>query len=172
MAINSFGPPECIVTLQSNLKYTFTGTGHLLEALRAPGSGFNGPHNHHGTEGYRRLAQLGESLVRVAIIEESYARGLDRGMTNMAIQRMPEHLLTCGKSMQLDGCINQNPSQQGERPSPKMVTQCMQALLAAVYFDCEQDMRRFKEVLLGINLLSQVEHTTPLFGDSVMVMQS
>lgn len=72
-------PPQYITELQRSLQYDFNNMGHLVEALRAPGAGYLGPTLQRGNEGYRRLAQLGECLLRVAIIDESYVRGLDRG---------------------------------------------------------------------------------------------
>ena len=43
-----------------------------MEALRAPGAATNTFYEQQGTEGYRNLAQLGESLIRLLIIDDGY----------------------------------------------------------------------------------------------------
>lgn len=71
--------PAYIASLQGDLAYSFSNMRNLVEALRAPGAGFDTQFNVQGVDGYRRLSQLGESLLRMIIIDEGYTRGDQRG---------------------------------------------------------------------------------------------
>ena len=70
--------PAYIASLQGALTYSFSNMRNLVEALRAPGAGFDTQSNVQGVDGYRRLSQLGESLLRTIIIDEVYIRGDQR----------------------------------------------------------------------------------------------
>lgn len=80
MAAPTVGPPQHILDLQMSLQYKFVHLRYLVEALRAPGSGYTNPQaDQQGNDGYRRLAQLGDSLLRTMIIDDGYVCNKDRG---------------------------------------------------------------------------------------------
>lgn len=79
MSTNVSRQPDHIVALQDSLNYQFSSLRYLVEALRAPGSGANMFHDYQGTDGYRRLAQLGEIVIRLAIVDDGYSCGSERG---------------------------------------------------------------------------------------------
>ena len=98
MAGNPTAVPEYIQVLQASLDYNFTNMRYLVEALRAPGSGFNTHQNQHGVDGYRRLAQLGESLVQSVVIDDCYHRDMERGQMSELKRRGQELTMKQEKS--------------------------------------------------------------------------
>ncbi|KAK7906360.1 hypothetical protein PG985_016366 [Apiospora marii] len=173
MATNPPSTPEHITALQTALRYNFNGMRHLVEALRAPGSGFNTPQSQNGVEGYRRLAQLGESLIQTIIIDECYHQGMNRGSINEQLQRLPSTLLERAQQISLEMCISMNPSQQGIPPSPKMIIQSMQAIMAAVYLDSQRNIGQFVETLRHVGLLGvQAAYASSSAVGSVEAMQT
>jgi dsRNA-specific ribonuclease len=59
--------------LKSTLTYQFTNPRHLLEVLRAAGSGYNIYQSRTIIDGNKRLAQLGDAVIKLAVLEDWYA---------------------------------------------------------------------------------------------------
>lgn len=80
MAASTAGLPQHTLDLQRSLDYQFMDLRYLVEALRAPGSGFTSAQaDQQGNDGYKRLAQLSDSLLRTMIIDEGHLCNKDRG---------------------------------------------------------------------------------------------
>jgi len=69
-----------VENLQSTLTYQFTNPRHLLEVLKAAGSGQNIDQSRTFIDGNKRLAQLGDAVMKLALLEDWYASGTDRGL--------------------------------------------------------------------------------------------
>jgi dsRNA-specific ribonuclease len=72
--------PPAMEHLQSTLTYQFMNPRHLLEALRTTGSGYNIYQSRTVTDGNKRLAQLGDAVMELAVLEDWYASGTERGL--------------------------------------------------------------------------------------------
>lgn len=168
MATTTGGPPQQIVDLQEQIGYHFTDIRFLFEALRAPGCGSTFGHDPQGNDGYRRLAQLGDSVLRMVVVDEGYAQGKDRGKCthqqgredaesnpasiNMDIEQLLKTLPNCGQRLRIPACLRTNPNHQAS-PSPKMLGQCIQALFAAVYLDSRRDVDSLRRILYHNEIL-------------------
>ncbi|EMD59040.1 hypothetical protein COCSADRAFT_41592 [Bipolaris sorokiniana ND90Pr] len=153
------GPPEYITSLQNDLDYHFANIRLLVEALRAPGAGCNTQNNFQDPDGYRRLSQLGESVIHLVIADEGYIKGHQRATVSFESQSVTQRALTCANRINLSECISTNLSQQGTPPSIKMITQSMMALCAAIYIDCGRDIIRLKSALHHIDFIENVDYT-------------
>ena len=69
--------------LQESIGHQFLNTRHLLEALRAAGTGNATSNAASGTDGNKRLAQLGDAIIKMIIMENWYLTGESRGTAAM-----------------------------------------------------------------------------------------
>lgn len=67
--------------VQSILGYQFGNLELLLEALKATGSGLNLLQSRSVMDGNRRLAQVGAAAIKMAVLNNWYHSGNDRGVT-------------------------------------------------------------------------------------------
>jgi hypothetical protein len=62
------------------LTYQFTNPRHLLEALRVVGSGYNIYQGRTVIDGNKRLARLEDAVMKLAVLEDWYGSGTERGL--------------------------------------------------------------------------------------------
>ena len=72
--------------VQSILSYQFNNRELLLEAIKASGSGLNLGHNRSALEGNKRLAQVGDAVLRLVLFDEWYSSGTERSILELEIQ--------------------------------------------------------------------------------------
>ena len=80
MTIPAGTPPPAVEHVQTFLAYRFNNSSLLLEALRAAGSGYNMNQNRTTIDGNKRLATLGDAIMKIIVLDEWYASPSDRGM--------------------------------------------------------------------------------------------
>ena len=71
--------PSAVNDLQRSIAYQFNNPRYLLEALRTAGAGYIIPNSPITMDGNKRLAQLGDAILRMITIEDWYLAGADRG---------------------------------------------------------------------------------------------
>jgi len=79
MANNDIMPPS-VHDLQTAIDYQFSNSLYLLEALRTPGAGYHTASSQSGYDGNKRLAYLGEAVLKTILLEDWYLAGADRSM--------------------------------------------------------------------------------------------
>lgn len=79
MANNSVMPPS-FQDLQDAIDYHFQNSRYLLEALRTAGAGYHTANAPSTVDGNKRLAHLGEAVLRLLLLEDWYMAGANRGM--------------------------------------------------------------------------------------------
>lgn len=140
--------------VQNIIGYTFEDHFILWEALQAPGSITRLFGRRNMPDGNKRLAILGDTIMKLVLIEEWYEGAEDRGKNQIPIHR-PYSVLTeragrasqivsdvgsnvnldrVGRLHRLDQHINRNAA-QGQLISPVTMTATVEAILAAVYID-------------------------------------
>lgn len=145
--------PVAATTLQVEaiIGYTFSDPLILWEALQAAGS----PNRSAGTrrfpDGNKRLAVLGDTVLKLVLVGEWYDSGDARGRASDIVQQVGSNanLDRVGRAHGLDGLICRNPAQGGQISQVTM-TATMEAILGGVYLDG------------GINHVSQVMQTLRL----------
>ena len=159
---------DTTLEVESIIGYNFTDPLTLWEALQAAGSGNTSAGTRRFSDGNKRLAVLGDTILQLVLVKDWYdstdARGIpkflpftcllsDRGIGQASeiTQRVASNanLDRTGRLHGLDNLICRNPSQPGYI-SPKTMADTVEAILGAVYLDG------------GIHHVSQVMQTLGL----------
>ena len=69
-----------ILRVQTIISYQFRNASFILEALQAPGSSINFIAGRSVPDGNRRLALLGDSVIKTALLDAWYPSDNDRSM--------------------------------------------------------------------------------------------
>jgi ribonuclease III len=171
MAAPTATPPAAVEHVQSVIGYRFSDSRLLLEALRAAGSGYNMHPSNIAIDGNKRLATLGDAIMKMAVLDEWYASMSERGIAqynrrrslltglvavasrHVAIIGSTETLSGYGRGMGLATCISTNPSQVTQPPSSAIISRTLQAIVGAVWLDSGRNFEMVKHVLYYIKLL-------------------
>lgn len=161
-------PATVLADVQLIIAYEFHNPSILLEALRGAGCGLSLFHSPHALDGDKRLALLGDTVLRTALLADWYNSNSDRcKLLSQEIERSTNNQLaignrrvssTCstanlserGHLTGLDRYISTNPSQRGDPPSAGTTASAVQALLGSIWMDsqyCLRDVRQSIQVL-------------------------
>ncbi|KAK5077837.1 hypothetical protein LTS08_003325 [Lithohypha guttulata] len=152
MANNNFLPPS-FHDLQETISYQFSNSRYLLEALRTAGAGYHGANSPSAIDGNKRLAHLGEAILKMLLLEDWYMAGANRETASVQIARIasPSYLCHVADAMQLQPCILTNPSQWNQPLSPNMVSKAVQALVGAIWLDSGRNLDELRRVLQEVH---------------------
>lgn len=167
--------------VQNIIDYVFQDASVLWEALQAPGSFPYAAEGRDFRNGNKRLALLGDAILKVSLLEEWYSTA-----TNISLRllrtRYPKdiqkvliilsgignelvatagsntNLAIKGRLRGLDGFVNNNPS-QGNTVSDRTVAQTVEAILGAVWLD-SKDLATVRHVMetMGLGVTSPEEN--------------
>jgi len=133
------------------LDYRFENPSFLFEALSAPGTG-------PSRDGNRRLAQLGDSVIKTVLLDGWYFTGDDRGKHHFPPQegssdgmvasaqdllsRVGENkfLAQIACTSGLDTFIVVNNSQHGHQAFPILLKATIGAIIGATWIDSKRDV--------------------------------
>ena len=76
---------------QAAMSYRFTDPHILWEALQAASSGVHSAGNRVIIDGNKRLAMIGDAILKLVLLENSYARGDPRGTQVKAKHLWTDH---------------------------------------------------------------------------------
>jgi hypothetical protein len=110
MAVPVATAPQAVDHLQTVLAYQFANPMYLVEALGAAGSGYNINPNTVAIDGNKRLAQLGDAIMKVVVLDDWYASATERGTS---IRKRNPSVLTESKLLpnnMLPGSAHTRPS--------------------------------------------------------------
>ncbi|KAL4736118.1 ribonuclease III [Aspergillus similis] len=104
-------------------------------------------------DGNKKLALIGDSILRLIIHLEGFNRGMSRGMIDDMVKRLAcnAHLAECGFTAGLDAYIWNNPS-QGNKISDNLMATTVEAILGAVFLDNDQDLAAVQTVMAMFGL--------------------
>lgn len=140
--------------IEAIIGYTFDDPLKLWEALQAAGSGICSAGDRRFADGNKRLAVVGDAILRLVLVEDWYKSlsvrgvspflsptvapasdtGLERASDIVAHVASNDNLVRVGRLHWLDNFICGNPSQAGYIP-PKTMADTVEAILGAVYLD-------------------------------------
>ena len=155
--------------VEAIIGYSFTDPLILWEALQAAGSGICSAGTRRFADGNKRLAMLGDAILKLVLVQEWYGSSDVRGIlpflsttvapaSDTGLERASDivgrvgsnaNLGRVGRLYGLDEFICRNPS-QAVYISPNTMAATVEAILGAVYLDG------------GINHVSQVMQTLGL----------
>ncbi|XTI88220.1 hypothetical protein V2W45_1237018 [Cenococcum geophilum] len=121
--------------VEAMIGYTFKATHYLTQALTAAAVDEN---NYDGNRG---MAQLGESLIGTAIIDNAVTAGATR-----------DHRLTVAKRWGIETCVRFSPRQSGELPSPAVLSRAVSAIVGASWLDSGKDISVVTRVIERLGL--------------------
>ena len=139
---------------EANIGYTFNDPLKLWEALQAAGSGNCLAGDRRFADGNKRLAMLGDAILKLVLVEDWYNSLFVRGIwpfltttvapaSDTGLERASDIVARVGSNANLDRVgrlrwlgdfICGNPAQAGYI-SPKTMSDTVEAILGAVYLD-------------------------------------
>lgn len=116
--------------------YKFKDNDIVWEALQAAGSVVRQSGNRSFREGNKRLAIVGDAVLKLALVEDWYDGEEAREMANHILSTVASNanLNKVGRLHGLDELVNTNPSQR-HSVSPVTMTATVEAVLGAIYLD-------------------------------------
>ncbi|KAH8727339.1 ribonuclease III domain-containing protein [Phaeosphaeriaceae sp. PMI808] len=139
--------------VKSILKYQFLNRDLLSEALLAAGASTSSKDIHGDVQGNKRLALLGDSVLREAVLEPWYStnESTEEGSNKVKNLCRNRKLSQVAQESGLVNYVVKNPCQQGDVPQ-ETAASTVEAVVGAVYLDCGNDMPTIKRVLEALNL--------------------
>lgn len=170
--------------VQSRIGYNFKNAQYLWEAVQAPGSIVrSGEVEGAGTErhsvgfqrfpdGNRRLAVLGDTVLKLALVEDWYqGKGVRERLSRVVSDvGSNANLDRIGRISGLDALINKNPSDKDANVGTITMAGTVEAIIGAVYLD--SDMKSVTEVMQNLGLMPRLVRRTGMkvpFSESVKV---
>ncbi|KAL9100881.1 MAG: hypothetical protein Q9163_003792 [Psora crenata] len=127
---------EAIHGVEEIIRYTFQDGSILWEALHVPGAPCYDIANRNLSDGNKRLALLGDAILKTVLIENWYGTLDARGQGNRHLSRIGgnANLADVGRRHGLDAFINPHPGQFGALGTGT-VADTVEAILGAVWLD-------------------------------------
>ncbi|CAD6584555.1 MAG: hypothetical protein ASARMPRED_001799 [Alectoria sarmentosa] len=179
MAAVRMAPTVC--KLQRKIGYNFKNAQYLWEAVQAPGSIVrSGEVEGAGTErhsrgfqrfpdGNRRLAVLGDTVLKLALVEDWFKGEGSRERLSRVVSDVGSNanLDMIGRINGLDALINKNPSDKDALVGSVTMASTIEAIIGAVYLD--SDMKAVTGVMQNLGLMPRLVRRT---GMKVPVSES
>ncbi|KAJ9663579.1 hypothetical protein H2201_005540 [Coniosporium apollinis] len=137
---------------QAILGYQFNDSDLLWEALQAAGSPVVYIGARHLRDGNKRLALLGDTVLKLVLVREWYTSGRDRAVVDQILSSVGSNanLNSVGQRNGLSSFVNGNPSQRGVVP-PNTMAATVEATLGAVFLD--SGLQSVAEVMQTLGLM-------------------
>ncbi len=155
---------------QTILDYQFRNPDYLIEALQAAGSGLQVTGGRPLAEVNKMLAQFGDAVIKVVLLQIWVLTQLSRGMlhamrsrsensrwkgfANELVSRVgsKDSLAAVARTSGLDMCIALNPSQRGRVAAPAVLPATATAVLAAIWLDSLHSVEVTRSVMAVLRL--------------------
>jgi len=142
------------IPLQNVLNYRFSNELLLHEALEVAGA-CNQPGAVTGdNEGNKRLALLGDALIRLLILDGWYKIVLGVGDEAVSYSASNKALSQLAHKYGLEDYVTKNPCQHGDVSDYTLAT-TLEALLGAVWIDCNKDFKVLERVSSNLNMVKK-----------------
>ncbi|KAF5871136.1 putative rnase iii protein [Botrytis fragariae] len=144
----------CLKTfVQDNLNYDFKEEQLLKEALVTSGV-VSGADSIIERQGNRRLALIGDALIRLELVHTKYLEGAKLATSQKCVSKNAsnQNLGTIG---QQNGLVDQMvlPASQ-RKPTTYTVATTVEALIGAIWLDSEQDFNLIGRVIRALHIES------------------
>ncbi|KAJ5941932.1 hypothetical protein N7516_002100 [Penicillium verrucosum] len=135
---------EELQVFEKKINYSFANDALLREALQVS-SGFNG-------DGNKKLALIGDTILDLVIVTLGCDKNKTRGEISITIQQRASnaYLADQGFIHGIDKFIVKNPCQC--KIMPNVMATTMEAIIGAVYLDCNQQIQPCIDVMTALGL--------------------
>ncbi|KAF7525649.1 hypothetical protein PCG10_004640 [Penicillium crustosum] len=135
---------EELQVFEEKINYSFTNYTLSREALQVS-NGFNG-------DGNKGLALIGDSILDLIIVISGRKKNKTKGEISEMIQLKASNaaLAKQGFVLGIDRFIVKNPSQI--EIMPKVMATTMEAIVGAVYIDCNEQIQPCEDVMTALGL--------------------
>ncbi|KAE9963223.1 hypothetical protein BLS_009509 [Venturia inaequalis] len=125
-----------IAQAEAAIDYSFKDANLIWEALQAPGSGVVRSGTRQIPNGNKRLALVGDVVLKLIINVENYEQGLTRGEGNVRLQLIEGNVnfVRVANANGFKNFINANPGHCGELGA-RTLADTVEAIIGAVYLD-------------------------------------
>jgi len=138
--------------VEKMIHYTFENAEYFEEAMAAAGT--NSPNDVPGKQnGNKRLALVGDALIRLIILDDWYADGTstEEGSNLVSSRGSNKNLNEVGAERGLSRYIKLNSCQKGTAP-PTTMASTVEAIIGAVWEDSGKDLDRVRAVVRALDL--------------------
>ena len=143
--------------LETKLGYCFKNCEYLLCALTHPSYANEQRSKGVLMESYERLEFLGDAVLQIVISEhlyKTYTKRREGALTSMRQRLVCEKTLAkIAAELELNDylCLGHGEEISDCRNRPKVLAECLEAIIAAIYLDAEECMHRgFSDVVLKL----------------------
>ncbi|KAL1623898.1 hypothetical protein SLS56_008093 [Neofusicoccum ribis] len=142
-------------TVEKVIGYEFTNTELREEALLAAGTSVSDPAVDGDPRGNKRLALVGDAVLQLIILEKWYGQATDTVVGSEILKESVSNaaLQVRASKAHLQNLIRLNPSQHGQAPQETLAS-TVEALVGAVWFDCNGDMDVVRGVMGKLGLFN------------------
>lgn len=162
--------------LERRLGHIFENPNLMWEALQAAGNGVVQIGDRKIDDGNKKLAMLGDTILKLAILRDWFVSGEPRSKPTIStllsslhlhLTIKPEaghnfqshvgsnrHLDKCGRAAGLERYVNKNRSTKGFVPKSTM-SAAVEALIGAVFIDSGESLHAVKVAIKGLGLLDE-----------------
>ena len=151
-------------TLQTQLHYSFKNAHLLEEALTAAGASVSRADVDGPASGNKRLALIGDAVLRLSVLDEWYPGGGSTGAWENRTQKYAtdvavatghnmvvdvgtnEKLAELAKARHLTAWLIENPCQAGQEPKVTLAS-TVEAVIGAVWVDCDRNLAKVQQVI-------------------------
>lgn len=106
--------PQSVYDLQHAIHYQFDNPRLLLEALRTAGAGYQTANTQSAIDGNKRLAHLGDAILKMVMPEDWYLTGASRDKSAHRVARLSQDAGSCiakdGTALSHNSCMNIEPA--------------------------------------------------------------
>ncbi|KAH7111826.1 ribonuclease III domain-containing protein [Dendryphion nanum] len=135
-------------SLQDKLGYHFSNMSLLGEAFLAAGASVSRSDIEGPVQGNKRLALVGDAVLRLCILDDWYPKGTDTESGDNLVQDIGtnEKLRTVAKEWNLTDLLKENPCQQGEKTTTTLAS-TVEAVIGAVWLDSQKNLGAVKHLI-------------------------
>lgn len=149
--------------LQDKLGYHFINLNLLDEAFIAAGAPVSRTDIEGPVQGNKRLALVGDAVLRLCVLDEWYPEGADTGKIKIAMLNAAdkdtdtgdnlvedvgtnEKLKQIANEWKLADFLKENPCQQGEKTKTTLAS-TVEAVIGAVWYDSQKDIAAVQQLI-------------------------
>ncbi|KAK7177423.1 RNase [Paraphaeosphaeria sporulosa] len=139
-------------SLQARLHYTFKNASLLEEALTAAGAAVSSREVNGLVSGNKRLALIGDAVLRLSVLDEWYLGGASTGNEEAGHEMVKDvgtndRLQDVAKDWNLSAWLKENPCQAGQEPGARSHRQSRRSSMLSGWIVCDRNLDEVQDVI-------------------------